>query len=263
MTTPKVLYAAWRRSALARPCGRVGSSLTRTAGLRVRLRSPLLAFAVAVLATATFADEEAEATEDAAAKEQAEERPPGRFTMTVDRRERDPEEVKEEEDKKKDRRGVNEKFGGFNKVVFEGKKEEKLDIGRELKWEYTTTFQPKMFQPECQADLSISYTQMYDKVRVDTTIRQDGCPASSGEYRIRMRTRAEDGAVNNHEFHESWSREEPGTLEFRKDYPMGADPDLIWARIQTSHNSNCRCAPVAMEESVPGESGTPPSASTP
>ena len=152
---------------------------------------------------------------------------------------------------------MNEKFGGFNKVVFEGKKEEKLDIGRELKWEYTTTFQPKMFQPECQADLSISYTQMYDKVRVDTTIRQDGCPASSGEYRIRMRTRAEDGAVNNHEFHESWSREEPGTLEFRKDYPMGEDPDLIWARIQTSHNSNCRCAPVAMEESVPGGIGHP------
>lgn len=238
MTTPKALHAACSRS--------------------------LLAFAIVVLGTSTFADEEAEAAEDAAAQEQKqeEERPPGRFSMTIDRSERDPEEAREEAEEKKDRRGVSEKFGGFNKVVFEGKKEEKLDIGRELKWEYTTTFQPKMFEPECQADLSISYTQMYDKVRVDTTIRQDGCPASSGEYRIRMRIRAEDGEVNNLEFHESWAREEPGTLEFRKDYPMGADPDLIWARVQTSHNSNCRCAPVAMEESVP-DMATPDSASTP
>ncbi len=222
----------------------------------------LLAFAVATIGVVVIAEEEAEPAEDAAAQEQEEERPPGRFTMTIDRGERDPEEAQEAEEEKKDRRGVQEKFGGFNKVVFEGKKEEKLDIGRELKWEYTTTFQPKMFEPECQADLSISYAQMYDKVRVDTTIRQDGCPASSGEYRIRMRTRAEDGEVNNHEFHESWSREEPGTLEFRKDYPMGPDPDLIWARIQTSHNSNCRCAPVAMEEPAP-DMATPDSASTP
>ena len=236
MTTPKVLQTACRRS--------------------------LLAFAIALLGMSAIAEEEAEATEDAAAQQQKEERPPGRFRMTFDRTERDPEEVKEEQEQKKDRRGVNEKFGGFNKVIFEGKKEEKLDIGRELKWEYTTTFQPRMFEPECQADLAISYTQMYDKVRVDTTIRQDGCPASSGEYRIRMRTRAEDGEVNNLEFHETWSREEPGTLEFRKDYPMGADPDLIWARIQSSHASNCRCAPVAMEEPPP-DIAAPPSASTP
>ena len=237
MTTPRALHAACSRS--------------------------LLAFAIAVLGVSAIAKEEAEATEDAAAQEQAEERPPGRFSMTIDRAERDPEEVEEEQEKKKDRRGVNEKFGGFNKVIFEGKKEEKLDIGRELKWEYTTTFQPRMFEPECQADLSISYTQMYDKVRVDTTIRQDGCPASSGEYRIRMRTRAEDGEVNNLEFHETWSREEPGTLELRKDYPMGEDPDLIWARVQTSHASNCRCAPVAMEEPPTGDMAAPSSASTP
>ena len=236
MTTPKVLRSR---------CGRV-----------------LLAFAVATAGISAIAEEDAEATEDATAEEQ-DEAPPGRFSMTIDRSERDPEERQEAKEKeKKDRRGVNEKFGGFNKVVFEGKKEEKLDIGRELKWEYTTTFQPRMFEAECQADLSISYAQMYDKVRIDTTIRQDGCPASNGEYRIRMRTRAEDGAVNNHEFHESWSRDEPGTLEFRKDYPMGEDPDLIWARIQTSHTSNCRCAPVAIAEPLPEDIAAPPSAST-
>ena len=229
--------------------------------LRSRCGSVLLAFAVATAGISAIAEEEAEAKEDATAEEQ-DEAPPGRFSMTIDRSERDPEERQEAKEKKKDRRGVNEKFGGFNKVVFEGKKEEKLDIGRELKWEYTTTFQPRMFEAECQADLSISYAQMYDKVRIDTTIRQDGCPASNGEYRIRMRTRAEDGAVNNHEFHESWSREEPGTLEFRKDYPMGEDPDLIWARIQTSHTSNCRCAPVAIAEPLPDDMAAPPAAST-
>lgn len=258
MTTGNLLRSAcsrWGGGHLALPHA-------RRARIPHRFRL-LLAFAVATIGVVVIAEEEAEPAEDAAAQEQEEERPPGRFTMTIDRGERDPEEAQEAEEEKKDRRGVQEKFGGFNKVVFEGKKEEKLDIGRELKWEYTSTFQPKMFEPECQADLSISYAQMYDKVRVDTTIRQDGCPASSGEYRIRMRTRAEDGEVNNHEFHESWSREEPGTLEFRKDYPMGPDPDLIWARIQTSHNSNCRCAPVAMEEPPPGDMAAPTSASTP
>ena len=238
-------------------------AMTTPKVLRSRCGSVLLAFAVATAGISAIAEEEAEATEDATAEEQ-DEAPPGRFSMTIDRSERDPEERQEAKEKeKKNRRGVNEKFGGFNKVVFEGKKEEKLDIGRELKWEYTTTFQPRMFEAECQADLSISYAQMYDKVRIDTTIRQDGCPASNGEYRIRMRTRAEDGAVNNHEFHESWSRDEPGTLEFRKDYPMGEDPDLIWARIQTSHTSNCRCAPVAIAEPLPEDIAAPPSASTP
>ena len=237
-------------------------AMTTPKVLRSRCGSVLLAFAVATAGISAIAEEEAEATEDATAEEQ-DEAPPGRFSMTIDRSERDPEERQEAKEKeKKNRRGVNEKFGGFNKVVFEGKKEEKLDIGRELKWEYTTTFQPRMFEAECQADLSISYAQMYDKVRIDTTIRQDGCPASNGEYRIRMRTRAEDGAVNNHEFHESWSREEPGTLEFRKDYPMGEDPDLIWARIQTSHTSNCRCAPVAIAEPLPEDIAAPPAAST-
>ena len=203
----------------------------------------LLALALAATGTLALADEDATRTGETA-EEQAKEAPPGRFRMTIDRTERDPKEIEEEQEKKKDRRGVNEKFGGFNKVVFEGKKEETLDIGRELKWEYTTTFQPKTFQPECQADLSISYAQMYDKVRIDTTIRQDGCPASNGDYRIRLRTRAEDGAINNHEFQESWSRAEAGTIEIRKDYPMGPDPDLVWARIQTTHASNCRCAAV-------------------
>ena len=237
-------------------------AMTTPKVLRSRCGSVLLAFAVTTAGISAIAEEEAEATEDATAEEQ-DEAPPGRFSMTIDRSERDPEERQEAKEKeKKNRRGVNEKFGGFNKVVFEGKKEEKLDIGRELKWEYTTTFQPRMFEAECQADLSISYAQMYDKVRIDTTIRQDGCPASNGEYRIRMRTRAEDGAVNNHEFHESWSRDEPGTLEFRKDYPMGEDPDLIWARIQTSHTSNCRCAPVAIAEPLPDDMAAPPAAST-
>ena len=214
----------------------------------------LLALALAATGTLAHADEGAAGAGDAA-EAQEEATPPGRFRMTIDRTERDPEEVKEAKEKKKDRRGVNEKFGGFNKVVFEGKKEETLDIGRELKWEYTTTFQPKTFQPECQADLSISYAQMYDKVRIDTTIRNDGCPASSGDYRIRLRTRAEDGAINNHEFHESWSREAAGTIEVRKDYPMGPDPDLVWARIQTTHASNCRCTP------PPGAEITEPMAS--
>ena len=194
-------------------------------------RRALLALAVAAIGLATTAEEASEAAEAA---------PPGRFTMTIDRAARDPKEVEE-----KNRRGVNEKFGGFNKVIFEGRKEETLDLGRELKWEYATTFQPRTFQPECQADLSISYAQMYDKVRIDTTIRHDGCPASSGDYRIRMRTRAEDGEINTHEFHESWSREVAETIEIRKDYPMGADPDLVWARVQTSHASNCRCTPIA------------------
>lgn len=212
--------------------------------LRTACSQSLLVFAIATMGLTVIADEETAEAGEPATEQDKEATPPGRFRMTIDRTERDPEEVKEEEEKKKDHRGVNEKFGGFNKVVFEGKKEEKLDIGRELKWEYTTTFQPKMFEPECQADLAISYTQMYDKVRIDTTIRNDGCPASSGDYRIRLRTRAEDGQINNHEFQESWSRETPGTIEVRKDYPMGPDPDLVWARIQTTHASNCRCAPV-------------------
>ena len=219
--------------------------MTTSSNVLRAIRGQLLLTLAVATTGVVVAEEDPAGASDVTPDQEREATPPGHFSMTIDRTERDPGEVEEEKKTKKERRGVT--FGGFNKVIFEGKKEETLDIGREIKWEYTTTFQPRMFERECEAHLSISYAQMYDQVRVDTTIRQDGCPASSGEYRIRMRTRAEDGGVNNHEFRESWSREEPGTLEFRKDYPMGDDPDLIWARVQTSHASNCRCA-VAVEE---------------
>lgn len=164
--------------------------------------------------------------------------------------------TRQEREERKDGK-VEEKFGGFNKVVFEGKKEKRVDLG-EIAWESTITIDPPTFETECQAALSISYTQMYDRVRVDTTIDHEGCPVSSGDYMVRLRTRSDGGEINDHQFDESWSRREPGPIEIRKDYPLGGDPDLVWARVQTRHASNCRCDALSDETAGPVDGSTPP-----
>ena len=164
--------------------------------------------------------------------------------------------TREERDQRDGR--VEEKFGGFNKVIFEGKKEERIDLGDGIRFETTITIDPPSFETECQAALSISYSQMYDRVRVDTTIDHDGCPVSSGDYQVRLRTRTEEGEINDHRFDESWSRLEPGAIEVRKFYPMGDDPDLVWARVQTRHNSNCRCDGLSDETAGAVDGPAPP-----
>ena len=112
--------------------------------------------------------------------------------------------------------------------------------GRDVLGTITLTPTPR-FVPECEAQLSISYTQMYDRVRVRTHVEQEGCPASSGDYTIRLRTTGDDGETDTRSFEETWQRENAEPLETTSYYDIDPEHRLVWARVNTSRKTNCRC----------------------
>lgn len=129
----------------------------------------------------------------------------------------------------------------FKETVFEGEKEQTAKLAGEITYEYTLKLKPTLAQPECQAEVSISYIPMYDKVRVDTTVEHDGCPASSGDYKLQVRTRGADGETTTDDIHESWQRTDPGDVETTALYPLDIERELVWVRVRTSRKTNCRC----------------------
>lgn len=132
----------------------------------------------------------------------------------------------------------------FKKTVFEAEKEGSAQLGGEIRHEYKLELKSSLPQPECRADVSISYVPMYDKVRVETTIEHDGCAASSGDYMLRVRTRGSDGEVATQDIIESWRRTDADRFENAKVYPLDPERELVWVRVRTQRKTNCRCDPV-------------------
>ena len=116
-----------------------------------------------------------------------------------------------------------------------------MELGGEFRHEYKIELKPTLVGPECQAEVSISYVPMYDKVRVETTVEHDGCAASSGDYTLRVRTRGADGEITTEDIDESWRRTLAGTVETTKAYPLDVDRELVWVRVRTARKTNCRC----------------------
>ena len=129
----------------------------------------------------------------------------------------------------------------FKKTVFEAEKAESLELGGEIRHEYTVELKSSLPQPECRADVSISYVPMYDKVRVETTVEHDGCPVSSGDYTLRIRTRDAQGEVTTQDIEESWRRTDAIRVDRTEVYPLDPDRELVWVRVRTARKTNCRC----------------------
>lgn len=129
----------------------------------------------------------------------------------------------------------------FKKTVFEAEKEESFELGGQIRHEYKIKLKPTVVEPECRAQVSISYVPMYDKVRVETTVEHDGCPASSGDYTLRVRTRDPDGEVATQDIHESWRRTDAVRVDRTKVYPLDPERELVWVRVRTERKTNCRC----------------------
>ena len=129
----------------------------------------------------------------------------------------------------------------FKKTVFEAEKEQSLELGGEIRHEYKIELKSTLPQPECRADVSISYVPMYDKVRVETTVEHDGCAKSSGDYTLRVRTRDADGELTTQDIDESWLRTDAGRVESSKVYPVDPERELVWVRVRTERKTNCRC----------------------
>ena len=96
-------------------------------------------------------------------------------------------------------------------------------------------------KPQCEAQVSISYVQMNTRVRVETTVENEGCAASSGDYALRLRTVDGDGEIETRTFAESWSRANTEPVTTAKLYDIGSGRRLVWAQVSTAPATNCRC----------------------
>ena len=121
------------------------------------------------------------------------------------------------------------------------REEQSLEIGGEIRHEYKLELKSTLPQPDCRAEVAVSYVPMYDKVRIETTVEHDGCAKSSGDYTLRVRTRGSDGEVTTEDIHESWQRTDAGRVETTKVYPVDPERELVWVRIRTERKTNCRC----------------------
>ena len=96
----------------------------------------------------------------------------------------------------------------------------------------------------CAATYAIEYTQKNTKVGVAGVIENEGCAASSGEYKLLVRVRDETGEVKTLEFLGSWQRDDDEPVKFGGDYPIGTNVDLVNVRVL---QVRCTCADARTE----------------
>ena len=93
----------------------------------------------------------------------------------------------------------------------------------------------------CDAEFSISYWQVNDRVKVDASVENQACIASHGEFDLRIRTKDAAGEISTRSFTESWSRRSEGTIQLTRYYPMAGANDLIWVMVNPKRKTACIC----------------------
>ena len=123
------------------------------------------------------------------------------------------------------------------------------DIKSSRKIKYSLTLAPSRPADACDAEIEVSYLQMHEQIRIDTTIRNSDCAASSGEYVLKVRTANDNGEQRMREFAESWSRtaDEPmeQAVKNRHFYDMDGDVRLVRVQVATTRKTKCRCLSAA------------------
>lgn len=103
----------------------------------------------------------------------------------------------------------------------------------------TTTVIPlEMHIGGCAAKLSLQYWQKGSEAEVESTLTNNDCGPSAGEYRLLVRYRDEAGELHTNEYVESWQRSHAEPLVSRKLYAIGDNVDLV--RV-LSRGLSCRC----------------------
>tara|TARA_Y100000310_G_scaffold337370_1_gene424277 strand:- start:1575 stop:2159 length:585 start_codon:yes stop_codon:yes gene_type:complete len=92
----------------------------------------------------------------------------------------------------------------------------------------------------CNVDASISYMHLGSDIQVDTTIDNEVCAASHGNYTIRIKT-VRNGEDHIESITEPWERKNDSPITITKYYAMQDDADLSWVRIRTDRKTGCLC----------------------
>lgn len=105
--------------------------------------------------------------------------------------------------------------------------------------EYVIKLEDRREIRACYPTTSVEYQQHNDVAAVTGTISLDDCAKASGEYRVSVRIREESGELKNIDFTESWSRVDRAPVAIEREYPIGANVDLIRVRFRSK---SCTCA---------------------
>ena len=100
---------------------------------------------------------------------------------------------------------------------------------------------PGFTEQHCVADISVSYMQMNDRIRVDTSIEVEECHAAGGEYELQIRT-YDKGQSQTRTVAQSWHREDGEPVETTEYLPMEGANKLGWVRVKSDVTLACLCA---------------------
>ena len=103
----------------------------------------------------------------------------------------------------------------------------------------------------CKADLRLEYLQKGLNAHVKTTLSNEECDASFGNYIVRIRYKDAQGEIDQVEFEETWIRNGDADVTSEKDYFVGDDIDIV--RINTRRLS-CSCKELETKEEEPDSS---------
>lgn len=99
----------------------------------------------------------------------------------------------------------------------------------------------------CDAEISIEYAQMDDKVEVDAYISNQQCNSSHGQYTIRVSTRDKYGEKHLSNYEESWRLDSASKTQMTLVYDIGTNIELLSARIRGNAKDFCTCVAVEVE----------------
>ena len=121
----------------------------------------------------------------------------------------------------------------------EGKEFEKVVP---IKLEYNTD--------ACKADLRLEYFQKGADAHVKSTLSNEECGASSGDYTVRVQYKDSEGESQQVEFEEIWMRSDDADVISEKDYPVGDNIDIVRVK---SRKLSCRCEEPQTQDQQPGD----------
>ncbi len=93
----------------------------------------------------------------------------------------------------------------------------------------------------CEVEFEVSYAQMNDRVKVETNIANASCPASHGEFALRIRTKTASGEVRDRTFPQTWARADGADVVATQFFPMEDATDLVSVRVRSRANTACVC----------------------
>ena len=127
-----------------------------------------------------------------------------------------------------------------------------------------TPFEKTLAQPDldvrevaCEAEVSIWYSQMDDKVRVDTQVTNQQCSTSYGKYTVRVKTRDAAGETTTTNHVESWSLNKQSETKAAHIYDIKGDSELVSAKVHAKQKDFCTCRAKNPESEVVESQASP------